>query len=614
MKALAISVFLLLAWGFGDSLLFFWKKGSWSERLFVKMGLGLATIPVLGVLFNLIGIPLDYRIFSGIAVALLMTRYIYTGIKEFPKMKINEENLRLLIVIVMAIVLFSVCLKGTFVYQYLEDDDPWSVAVNTKYVALMKTFSVDTNYDNRNEPYAQGYHILMGLLHQTEPSLYWTLKFFNVLIVSLGLIWFYLFLTKVFPAKTGWLSWAPVFGAFMYLVNPTGLTHFIWADTLNLGLFFLAFYSVSMAIEDRRWIYPLGLLIAAILVTHQRTTLIFTVIYLIYVIIHTVHISTKKIGLLKKVFNPLVISGVIGAAYAASIYWIPVLLKYGAKAVFFNSKVKAQLGDTFKNQFYGWQDYFYTFTPNTIGTPKGFGTVFCAIALIGLVYYLYTIREKSRDLHSDAMLGMLIFTFLLTQSARLPLTWVPQDAWKYLSIPMIVIASGGLFSLLDLRLRLDKRRMKLSTMQKTTVVCIISFLLLIGSGHAKYIHATSFWSPGMIWNSYGETKLYIGLHFLDPGTRVYSASYDRKVIGLDKMADFWDPKNKALRNGMINMTATDIHSWLIDKKYEYLIIDPTFAVKKGTNETDQMVRRLVDSTDMFKVAHSEEFGILLKVI
>ena len=59
--------------------------------------------------------------------------------------------------------------------------------------AGVEYFSIEKNAFNENaesirymNPYPPAYDILFGILHQTNDSVYWTLKFFNALIISLG--------------------------------------------------------------------------------------------------------------------------------------------------------------------------------------------------------------------------------------------------------------------------------------------------------------------------------------------------------------------------------------------------------------------------------------------
>ena len=80
--------------------------------------------------------------------------------------------------------------SGAFNYPYLEDDDPWGHAEGVKYMAIEKNaFGPGTEYTGYINPYPPTYDTLMGILHQTNDSVYWTLKFFNALIISLSVIY-----------------------------------------------------------------------------------------------------------------------------------------------------------------------------------------------------------------------------------------------------------------------------------------------------------------------------------------------------------------------------------------------------------------------------------------
>ena len=84
--------------------------------------------------------------------------------------------------------------KGAFNYPYLEDDDSWSHAMGVEYVSIEKTVFEKTSVGfHYIDPYPPAYEMLFGIIHQTNDSIYWTLKFFNALIISLSIIFFYFF-------------------------------------------------------------------------------------------------------------------------------------------------------------------------------------------------------------------------------------------------------------------------------------------------------------------------------------------------------------------------------------------------------------------------------------
>jgi len=167
--------------------------------------------------------------------------------------------------------------KGAFIYPYLEDYDPWAHAVGVKYV------SIEKNLDDPNDnlvyikPYPPGYDALIGILHQTSPSLMWTIKFFNALIISLGIIFFYFFTKGFMHSKD-----KALIATFILAMIPCYLSHFIWAHSLVMTLFIVALYCLVMIDNDKRWIYPSIFVIGSISLTQPSQAVKFFFIFMIF--------------------------------------------------------------------------------------------------------------------------------------------------------------------------------------------------------------------------------------------------------------------------------------------------------------------------------------------
>ena len=199
MSAITILLFFIYTYGLGFTISKLVKSSdSFLEKNIMRIGIGLATLPLLGVLLDLINIPLDWKIFLVLSLAYPLY-YLFSNIKSNKpnlKLKIRKSDIYVLIVIVFFIFTLFMYTKGAFSYPYLEDDDPWSHAVSTKYVSIEKSLK-DPNQDFKYlNPYPPAYNLVMGILHQTSPSLMWTLKFFNALIISLGVLFFYFFVKR----------------------------------------------------------------------------------------------------------------------------------------------------------------------------------------------------------------------------------------------------------------------------------------------------------------------------------------------------------------------------------------------------------------------------------
>ena len=237
----SILLFFIYLWGLGYTALYFLKKPEQGgERFFLYLAVGLGILPFLMVFLNFMGVPLDWRIILGIS--LVFPWYIIIKrirAKKFRlsswRLQLTKSNLFLFgLLLIFAFSLFMYT-TGAFSYPYLEDEDPWGHAVGAKYVALEKTaydpvFVHQTKIDevlSYLDPYPPAYDALMGILHQTSPDLPWTLKFFNALIISLGLIFFYLFAQLFMGNKP-----KALLATFFLAAVPAYFSHFIWAHAL----------------------------------------------------------------------------------------------------------------------------------------------------------------------------------------------------------------------------------------------------------------------------------------------------------------------------------------------------------------------------------------------
>ena len=283
----SVILFFILTWAFGFSITYFVKKpDNVLEYHLMNLGIGLGTVPILGTFLNLIHVPLDWRLF--LLLSLILPLYsLYKSFKNDKnflkfkfKPKIKKSTVYIIFAIILTVIFLVIYHKGAFAYPYLEDDDPWGHVVSTSYIAKFKTFSIeDPSFDPSGyfEAYPQGYGILQGLMKQTNNNIIWSLKFFNVLIISLGLLFFFFFSKEFLKSHK-----KALFATFVIFVIPCFLSHFIWASTLAITLFFPALYCVERIKSDKRWVYPSIIIIASIIVTQPSNGLIFSVLFFIY--------------------------------------------------------------------------------------------------------------------------------------------------------------------------------------------------------------------------------------------------------------------------------------------------------------------------------------------
>ncbi|MBI2140912.1 glycosyltransferase family 39 protein [Candidatus Woesearchaeota archaeon] len=317
-----VFVFLACTWGLGFSVLRLARAGeqdSFLERNVMRIGIGLSSFVVLGVIFNALGIPLDYRVFlvfSGLMPAYeLLVRKGFRKTKATPSansqektggkagMKLKLSDINAVVVLVIFAATLIMYLSGAFRYPYLEDDDPWGHASAVKYVSVEKTANDPATLDfHYMDPYPPGYDMVLGILNQVSSSTAWTLKFFNALFISLSIMFFYFFTKEFFGNRN-----KALFAAFVLASVPAYLSHFIWAPALAMAVFSQAMYSLEMLKHDRKWWAVAGVCFAAILLSHPTHAVKLTGLVLIYVGVKAVAnltFSTKSLPLLLRQLQP----------------------------------------------------------------------------------------------------------------------------------------------------------------------------------------------------------------------------------------------------------------------------------------------------------------------
>jgi len=140
---ITIILFFVYCYGLGLGLSRFTKESEdFLERFVMRIGIGLAIIPALGLLLNVLKIPIDWKIFLGLSIISILS-YSYNKFRKTNKFEfnINKVNINLssLLMLILFFITFYMYGTGAFSYPYLEDDDPWSHAMGVSYVSIEKT-------------------------------------------------------------------------------------------------------------------------------------------------------------------------------------------------------------------------------------------------------------------------------------------------------------------------------------------------------------------------------------------------------------------------------------------------------------------------------------------
>jgi hypothetical protein len=301
------------------------NKSSLFEQFFIRIGIGLLLYAVLGVLMDLLMIPLNIWIIAIISI-LIPIYYIYSN-----KIKINKINWKsyfkinskknavyYLIVFILFLLTANMYLGGSFSYDYFEKGDPWGYAMVSKQIAMEETFKVPYKYYQYAEPYTQGYQIVMGTLHQSNDSIYLTMKIFHNLIISLSIVWFFFMVRQLFSKRKENTEIA-LFSTFVLFAIPSWVSHFVFSLHYNMALLLVTLYAVFKIQENANWKWVAALLYAGIILNHFFTALMLTAIIIFYYF--------SKV-LIEAKFNKEIIQVVVYGFLTSLIYYIPTNIRH----------------------------------------------------------------------------------------------------------------------------------------------------------------------------------------------------------------------------------------------------------------------------------------------
>lgn len=391
MNPLSIVLFLVNCWSSGLGLGLLVKESEeLLERNLMRIGIGLGGFLAIGFLLNLLRVPLDWKIFLFISICLITVKVFFVlkkGKSVFGAFKGFKLNVYPFLMLILFAVSFYMYEKGAFSYPYLEDDDSWSHAVGIKFVSIEKTvFAGKDNPFHYIDPYPPAYDMLIGILHQTNGSLYWTVKFFNAFIISLSIIFFYFFV-KVFtgsPKKA-------FFSTFALFAMPAFLSHFIWAIAITIPLFFVSFYAFEKIKDDPKWWIVSAIVFAPTLISSPSHSAYFAVFLALAIMGRTIMEKKLLIYHYLAAFSGFLLSFVL--------WWLPMLMVYGVEGVLEGVGIGkgtsigsiAGTGD----KVYSLNDFIYLpkdaggNAVNMINNPIGIGLILFLLLLIAVIFLMF---------------------------------------------------------------------------------------------------------------------------------------------------------------------------------------------------------------------------------
>ncbi|MBI2661671.1 hypothetical protein HYX09_05415 [Candidatus Woesearchaeota archaeon] len=665
---ISIMLFFVYTWGLGFTFTSFAKKQeNFLERHLMNIGIGLGTLISLGLILNLLHIKLYWQIFliASLAYPVYYAARNYKRIIEGvskPELKLTKYTLSILLMLLVFLVTFYTYEKGAFAYPYLEDDDSWSHAISTKYVAIEKTLNTPKRQFHYLDPYPPAYSFVTGLMHQTNDSMYWNLKFFNSLIISLGIIFFYFFVREL----SGNYNYA-LFSTFVLASLPSYLSHFIWSLGLSVTLYPIAFYCILKINDSWKWTIPGSLVIAAAFTVSPSHSFYFGLMLGV--------LLAFKVIIGKKLPVYGLIAALSGLAISGITWWIPQIIKYGFAGMLNEIGIGFNTGNTLLSvdgtgdRVYLLKDFLIAKETNLINSPVGLGLFVSILLFIGILAVFYKIHLSSRQLQgkwrylasaanllsfaiflfgiirytsasrpkaevlmiliSLAIISMLIIFLMFKNSWDVNYSWIllallwfilafyavngvlfPYKVsafrvWMILSLPVAMLACYGLYSITAIFGRIK--------FASAFIIIIALTGILFTSFQQKYAVNTAQWPPGGFWTSGEEIMGY--LWFKDnilPNTKVFSYSNSGTILGFDKFVCHWCDEVPEFRRNAMNATTDELSGWLKRNMYEYFIIDGQTARRYGVNQTSTMLQGIAASSS-FQLAYQTPSFFLFKV-
>ena len=245
---------------------------------------------------------------------------------------------------------------------------------------------------------------------------YWTLKFFNALIVSLSIIFFYFFV-KVFTNS----SKKALFSTFALFAVPAFLSHFIWAIAITMPLFFVSFYAVEKIKDDKKWWIIAAVVIASTLTASPTHSTYFGLFLVLYII--------TKIILERKLLLYHIFAGLFGVLLSFVLWWLPMTIKYGFLGTLISLGVIESMGAELivggagtGDRVYNFADFFIAQGQNMINNPIGIGkilSIFVFISLLLIFYHFFILsrevkgKSKAKSYFVTGFLALAVILFVI---------------------------------------------------------------------------------------------------------------------------------------------------------------------------------------------------------
>jgi hypothetical protein len=448
------------------------------------------------------------------------------------------------------------------------------------------------------EPYPPAFDNLMGVIHQIVPSASATLKFFNAFLIGATLVMAFCAIEAM--AKDRRLA---LFATFLLLAVPAFMGHFIWAQTLAMLFFFVAFYGLESGFGAegwKRWMIASGIAIGAIAISQPSTAVIFIPILAIYAIV-------KFSSMGQKILKPILLAGVVAVLLTAT-YYVPVFMKYGTKyaldgiGVVDNLFAGANNVDTSGGVVYTAEDFLFVQPTGKIDQHIGIGFVLVFLALAG---FALSINEMRKGKMAPWMLffsAILVFCFIGVEGNAMPVKLFPHRFWVFLAVPVAVL---GAYAYLRIEERFSKHR--------TLLLAVFVLAVFLTSAAGKMTVQTSQWPPGVMFASQEELSGYLSLKASFPvGTKVFPlCSADGKVIGFDMSSEPYVPEYEIFKRTAMNRSVQEVHDFMVSRGYGLMTLDSGCVQALGADKANALANAYLTSP-LFEKAYSTQGMMVLR--
>ncbi|MBI5072397.1 hypothetical protein HZA99_01115 [Candidatus Woesearchaeota archaeon] len=619
---------------------------------------GLCVFVILSLFFNILGIPLTYKIFF-FASLFCPFHYVLT---HYDKMNgqffhSSSSSASFKEYICYALVLFAVLLlsflyvSGAFAYPYLEDDDPWEHAVAVKYIADTGTYAQENgeSISHYLEPYPPFYDVVLSMLYEINHKITSTLKTGNILLISLGFLFFFLFAKELFDFEVATIA------TLLLVALPSWISHFIWTHTLGLILIFPALTLTLKATKEKQWRIPAIIAVAAVLLAHPFVAIIFCVIFALFFLLDFVW-DWKKTEQKKNIFlkqNParewiivVFLGGILG-----SVYWLQQIARHGVNNILYShtggfggvtSSGGTTAADLYINPAYSLKDLLVAPIITKIDQPTGFGVMICILTLCSLLFILFNWKKYWQQEKKEFVVVIWFFFMLLgLLSGHLPFSILTHRFWAYVSIPLVLLVALFLVEVHTLLLQkkilwsiaffiifigiigipftavqaqemnpdlaLDKI---ILTIKQNPFFGVITAIDVFSSFQPKIISETMQWPPGVGWSSVQELNGYLWMQQNIPGKRVLSLCKEEKfLLGFGLETDFPNDAMNHWRETLAEKSVGDVVLYV--RNYDYFSLE--YSCVKTKSLSEEQLNALANAlAAQFRVVYSNEEIVVYK--